>query len=147
MAAVAQVPERPVTGPGSTAYQAVVDGALTRRLQGAHPLRMDGVDMEILGTRLPDESQPGEPQLAVRNVRTGEVAYWQSALRFAVQPGVDPEVFIAQQTDMRRLFVNPELADVAVDAAAISAVYARLSADPRIRVVRLLPILKRPTLR
>lgn len=145
--AAASASPRPASGPGSLEYQALVESRLTRRLQGAHPLRIDGAEMEILGTQLPREGREEQPYLAVRNVLTGEVAYWQSGLRIALRPGIDPETFIAQQTELRRLFVNSQFAEVAVDAAAMSAVHARLLADPRVRGVRLLPISKRPTLR
>lgn len=146
-AAVVPPPSRPASGPGSAAYEAMVESRLTRRLQGAHPLRIDGVDLEILGTQLPSEGRADEPYLVVRNPRTGEVKYWQSGLRFAVRQGVDPEYFIRQNIEMRRLFVNPQYAEVAVDAAQLSAVYARMSADPRVAGVRLLPIPQLPTLR
>lgn len=141
------VSSTPTSGPGSAEYQALVESRLTRRLQGAHTLQIDGADLEIIGTQLPREGRHHEPYLAVRNLRTGEVAYWQSGLRFSLQGGVDPETFIAQQTDMRRLFVGGGIAEVAVDAALVSGVYARLSADPRVAGVRLLPIPVQPTLR
>lgn len=118
---------------------------LTRELSGAQAVSYDGRSRTVLGTKETTNSQSTQTVLLVRDDTSGQIDYWQPALKIVLKPGNDYEAFIRERPGLQRRFVNIEHAQVAVDAANIASEHAALSADARVASVSLMPVAVLPT--
>ena len=113
---------------------------LSRELTGSHPVSYDKRDRTVLGTQEVTNAGGTQTVLLVRDNTSGQIDYWQPALRIELRPGNDYEAFIRERPALTRRFVNIEHAQVGVDAANIAKEYAHLQTDPRVASVGFLAI-------
>lgn len=108
---------------------------LTRQLGTGNTLMYDNRERSVLGTKETTNQNGTQTVLVTRDNRTGQIDYWQPALRIVLQPGNDYEAFIKERSALTRRFVNSEHAQVSVDAAAFAREFGLLSSDPRVASV------------
>ncbi len=134
--------------PGAPALtgKAIAELGMTRQLAGDHLVQMDGRLHRVLGSKeVADQAGISETMLLIRDETSGQISYRLSGLQFALKDGVDYDAFIREHGAMRRLFVNPMYAQVAVDAALIAEQYAALANDSRVTKLRFMtrePVVK-----
>jgi hypothetical protein len=119
---------------------------MTRQLAGEHRLQMDGRVHRVLGSKeVVDQAGKSETMLLIRDELSGQISYRLSGLQFTLKDGVDYEAFIREHRSMRRLFVNPLYAQVAVDAGDIAEQFSALARDARVARLRFMtrePVIK-----
>ena len=113
---------------------------LTTRLSGEQRITLDQRERTILGARVVSADEGAQTLVLSRDEASGQIEYWQPALRFALRPGLDAEAFLRSQPRLRRLFVNADYVDVAVDPGDLAAAFRALASDPAVTGVRLLPL-------
>lgn len=121
---------------------------LTRQLSGDQTITYGQRDRTVLGTKEVG-TPPDAPQtvLLVRDEQSGQIDYWQPALRIELKPGNDYAAFIAERAGLTRRFANSTHADVGVDAADMAKLHAELLADSRVLRVEFLPVKVTPKAR
>lgn len=121
---------------------------LTRQLSSDQKITYGQRDRTVLGTKEVG-TPPDAPQtvLLVRDEESGQIDYWQSALRIELKPGNDYAAFIAERAGLTRRFANSTHADVGVDAADMARLHAELLADSRVLRVEFLPVKVSPKAR
>lgn len=113
---------------------------LTRQLGTGNTLMYDNRERSVLGTKETTNQNGTQTVLVTRDNRTGQIDYWQPALRIVLQPGNDYEAFIKERSALTRRFVNSEHAQVSVDAAVFAREFGLLSSDPRVASVDFMPV-------
>lgn len=113
---------------------------LTRQLGTGNTLMYDNRERSVLGTKETTNQNGTQTVLVTRDNRTGQIDYWQPALRIVLQPGNDYEAFIKERGALTRRFVNSEHAQVSVDAAVFAREFGLLSSDPRVARVDFMPV-------
>ena len=137
----------PAPSPSRFAGQEISLG-LTKQLSGDQKITYGQRDRTVLGTKEvgtpPDALQT---VLLVRDEESGQIDYWQPALRIELKPGNDYAAFIAERAGLTRRFANSTHADVGVDAADMAKLHAELLADSRVLRVEFLPVKVTPKAR
>ena len=129
------------SSPGAEALtgKRISELGLTRQLAGDHLLMMEGRQRRVIGSKeVVGVGGASETVLLLRDELSGQITYHRAGLQFTLKDGSDYEAYIREHPRMRRLFVNPLHAQVAVDAAEIAAEYSALAGDPRVVALRLL---------
>ncbi len=117
---------------------------LDRRLSESKPVLIEGQSWQVLGTRQVNQDNVNQTVLVLRDTASGQLDFYQSALRFVLKDGVDYETFISSRPNARRVFVNPLYGEIALDASYIAAEYQALSQDSRVLQVMFLPLENKP---
>lgn len=128
-------------GTGGAPPTRIADLGLSRQLAGNNSLVMEGRPRTVLGSK--EIAGPGgaaETLLVIRDEVSGQLTYHRAGLQFALKDESAYEAFIREHPRMRRIFVNPLYAQVAVDTADIADEYSALAHDDRVTKLRFMSV-------
>ena len=78
--------------------------------------------------------------LVLQDLKSGQLEYRQSALRFVLNPGEDYEAFIRSLPHTSRRYVNVLYGEINIPVQHIGAVYSEIAADARVSKVQFIPL-------